>query len=168
MNVRRSVTQGFPVNNDPTASSRQKSLSTGFLFRSNNDILRDVTSSHEASSSTSAKPKRARSSSPQEIDIDDAMVGSRQEATAICSGNLSSETLHLSDRPIKPLRKSARALMQTQSLPVNLWPHRDRSDDIRDQNGELAAPTQGGEGEEEEDWSTLQTGATSFEPMVLS
>ncbi|ESK95978.1 hypothetical protein Moror_7323 [Moniliophthora roreri MCA 2997] len=176
MHVRRSVAHGFPSSSDPTPS-RAKSLSTGHLFRSANDTLRDVTSfysqNHEASSSVPTshrKLKRARSSSPQEVDSDIFMVGSleERESAAIRPDDLSSGSLYLSDRPIKALRKpSARALMQTQSLPASLWPHKNPNDNVIDESNESAAQGQHLDGEEE-DWSSLDVGAKPFELMVLS
>ncbi|KAL0579540.1 hypothetical protein V5O48_002469 [Marasmius crinis-equi] len=155
MRGRRNVSQGYATYKDPLQppgpSSRTKSLSTNDIFRSSNDIMHDVFASTNpvdpSGIPTQPSNKRARSEDRDTDPRGDDSTGANRDIAM----NLNTP---LDDRPIKPLRKSGKSLMQTRSLPASLWP---------------TASAESGGVIEEEDWSaSMDGGSKPFEPMTLS
>ena len=140
------VTEGY---NTPP-SSFSKAQSTGSIFRSMNDTIRDVYSnfSVDNTNNSATQKKRSRSLSP-----------------LIPVADMSSDDNDISDlslveptkRPIKPLRRPRHSLLETRSLP----------------NGPLlfgASDRTSATIEEEEDWSNEKVDEDfeqPFEPTFL-
>ncbi|KAE9410483.1 hypothetical protein BT96DRAFT_984014 [Gymnopus androsaceus JB14] len=151
MRTRKSVFEGYAMNPNPQLGiASPRAMSTGSLFQSSRARL-------ETPSVPAASPrKRHRSASPTEEDID----------TYNDKDSMALDARVHPDRPVKPLKKAARALSQSQSLPAGaLFPSQGQSGfqgDSRKLN------------EEEEDWSSDvafqgPAGSTApFEPMSLS
>ncbi|KAJ3801616.1 hypothetical protein GGU11DRAFT_768751, partial [Lentinula aff. detonsa] len=110
MRARKSVLEGYALNPDPqygTSSSRMKAMSTGTLFQSSRDVA--LSAQADQLSSLISLRKRHRSASP----IDNGMDGTCNEDEP-----MSLDAGEHPERPVIPLRKSARAFRQTQSLPA--------------------------------------------------
>ncbi|KAG7096981.1 hypothetical protein E1B28_004376 [Marasmius oreades] len=157
MRARRNVSQGYATNKDPLQpgpSPRIKSVSaTNTIFRSSNDIMHDVFLSNE-SRFLHASRKRAR---PEEDAADvDSTIFSRIDEAGTTMTLVNSLDLQAPSRLIKPLRKPGRTALQINSLPASMW------------SNNPAECTNDVEEEEEEDWSTFDTGSKQFEPMLLS
>lgn len=136
--------EGYALNPNPqfgiASSSRAKSA--GSLFQSSRE---DVQKNPQPK-------KRHRSVSPIAEDID----------SHIDSDPMALDVKVHPERPVKPLKKAARALSQSQSLPAGaLFPSRGNTGNLRKLN------------EEEDDWSfdagfQASSVTTPFEPMSLS
>lgn len=140
-----------------------KSKSTGLIFRSANDTLRDVYTSVQVFPESSAPAlKRSRPSSDHEEDNDN---DNDQMITRLDQGIADQMPIFLDLEPhrnIKPLRKSRKLITETRSLPNGSFSFFDHP------NEDPAMLTKS-----EDDWSepslvqTLNSGETPFEPMVL-
>ncbi|KAF8812448.1 hypothetical protein BYT27DRAFT_7182882 [Phlegmacium glaucopus] len=150
--VRKDVSEGYKT----SPSSFSKAQSTGSIFRSMNDIFRDVYSNMPVDSTNqSTTGKRSRSLSPLiSPDADMLLDENDQSMSPVETTNPS--------RPIKPLRRSRHSLLETRSLPNGplLFGNSDHTPD------HIATKTI----DEEDDWSNQKADEDfeqPFEPMVL-
>lgn len=152
------VTEGYRT----TPSSFSKCYSTGDIFRSSRDIMRDVYTPDALSAAKSgilhsASQKRTRSQSDDGYESDSVIFEEEcmDEATDCAEGL---DAMH-SARPIKGLRTRPLGVMGTRSLPA----------------GHLGLPVSNLGSDvamkEEEDWSLnlvdMQALPASLEPLVL-
>jgi len=145
------VTEGYT-----TAPLFSKSYSTGYIFRSANDTLRDIfppapSGSTETPLISPRKRERAHSGAAEDVEmaLDEEHAG---------TFSLPSDVTTLG-RPMKPLRRTPRNFTtRTQTLP---------SDTAK--NSERKA-TSDATTKEEKDWSVPDSpgNTASFEPMILS
>ncbi|KIK06723.1 hypothetical protein K443DRAFT_248888 [Laccaria amethystina LaAM-08-1] len=165
--IRSNVAQGYPT----PVSGRAfiKANSTGSIFRSTNDTLRDIYSDFEGDfhPSTSQNKRAHSDTDPMDemsafgerlsMDVDD-----RENNDPLSTISPGGET---SLRPKKPLRQSRSFLSRTTSLPASSI----ILSNSRDQTTLLTSdPAQ--EEEEEEDWTVSTTSSPldqKFEPMLL-
>ncbi|KJA24665.1 hypothetical protein HYPSUDRAFT_483210, partial [Hypholoma sublateritium FD-334 SS-4] len=115
--VRKSVMEGYRT----TPSSFSKAQSTGSIFRSMNDTLRDVYANSSGEISNAMTRKRARSASVGEPEA--ITEESEISADALPSQSATSSPLEegISNRKIKSLRASSRSYLQTRSLPTGAF-----------------------------------------------
>ncbi|KAJ3869648.1 hypothetical protein EV359DRAFT_59609 [Lentinula novae-zelandiae] len=157
MRTRKSVLEGYAMNPNPqygTPASRIKAMSTGTLFQSPRDAMQDARG-HQLNSLITPR-KRHRSASP----IDNGAV----DETYNEEESMSIDVGRQPERPVKPLKKTARSMLQSKSLPAGaLFPGQSQTilqGDLRETD------------EEENDWSsdlTFQASASSitFEPTLM-
>ncbi|KAF8655257.1 hypothetical protein AX16_003159 [Volvariella volvacea WC 439] len=166
--IRKNVTEGYLSVPPSMAGSYGRSASTGHIFRSSNDTLRDIFASPDASRdkpTTHPVRKRARSFSQSEsqttdTDDDDAIRPDSTNDASEAEHQTSTRPSGLgqSSRSFKPLPKSRRGMMVTQSLPAGALRFGERRvDDAIAPVKELPA---------EEDWSA-ETSSSSFQPTLL-
>ncbi|KAF8826713.1 hypothetical protein HHX47_DHR5000906 [Lentinula edodes] len=151
------VLEGYAMNPNPqygTPASRIKAMSTGTLFQSPRDAMQDARG-HQLNSLITPR-KRHRSASP----IDNGAV----DETYNEEESMSIDVGRQPERPVKPLKKTARSMLQSKSLPAGaLFPGQSQTilqGDLRETD------------EEENDWSsdlTFQASASSitFEPTLM-
>ncbi|KAK0468340.1 uncharacterized protein EV420DRAFT_459525 [Desarmillaria tabescens] len=157
--VRKHVTEGYVTNQrmhvcGPTAPA--KSLSTGHLtFSSANDTLRAIFPSFPAASPAASPNKRRL----EDSDDEDHDTDHGQE-TQIATLKMDADAMNVDDseRPVKPLKKSGRALMQTRSLPSCV---------LQLSQGSVSTETEANNEVNEDDWSSSAMFSGSFEPMAL-
>ncbi|KAG6814169.1 hypothetical protein H0H92_000845 [Tricholoma furcatifolium] len=142
--VRQSVTEGYIS----APSSFSRASSTGSIFQSARDSLREAQSLQlPAASSNAATHKRSRPQGEQgynsDGDVDEdqdaemnlAALGSTAQAGSTCATN----------RPIKALRKPRKAMLQTRSLPASTFQFSAQ---------EYSSNAAMNKVDEEDDWST--------------
>jgi hypothetical protein len=157
------VTEGYA-----TAPSFFKSYSTGDVFCSANDTLRDIflPASSGATETLVSPRKRTRSHSDQGYDEDQGIAEDDEDAEMASDeeqrvGRFPMPPGTAFARPMKPLRRTPRkGIMITHSLPGGSMRHLEgkaTSDEMMD---------------EEKDWSIpdvqVSSGPTAFEPMIFS
>ncbi|EDR12849.1 uncharacterized protein LACBIDRAFT_323622 [Laccaria bicolor S238N-H82] len=164
--IRSNVAQGYttPVSNRAFV----KANSTGIIFRSANDTLRDVYSDFERECHPSTSQNKRAHSDTDSVDEMSAVgeqlsmdLDDRENNDAVSTLSTGGET---SLRPKKPLRQSRSLISRTTSLPGSLMIL-----NSRDQTALLTLdPAQ--EEEEEEDWTVPTISCPldqKFEPMLL-
>ncbi|KAF8165357.1 hypothetical protein B0H34DRAFT_793754 [Crassisporium funariophilum] len=156
--VRKSVTEGYI--SPPSTFARAHT--TGSIFCSMNDTLRDVYSNAPVQQ-MNEPPKRKRARSINDTEPPSLAQDTMQSDTQI-SDNIAypvaTENLRVS-RPTKPLRNSQRSMLQTRSLPNGSLSFGSTSRDLA-----IVKPTV----QEEDDWSveaSNEPSAQPFEPMVF-
>ncbi|PPQ98502.1 hypothetical protein CVT24_003993 [Panaeolus cyanescens] len=146
------VTEGYRT----TPSSFSRAQTTGTIFRSMNDTMRDVYTNNPSSADTqvgdSRVLKRSRSfeanSEPQTNASDDASTQPEDKNAP---------------RLIRPLRTSSRTFLTTQSMPAGSFSMGFNKDNGVSNGNERVTSTI-----EEDDWSGENTTQTqAFQPMVL-
>jgi hypothetical protein len=157
------VTEGY------TTPPFSKSYSTGDIFNSANDTLRNIFPPQAASSKTAetvlVSPKKRARPYPEDYDGDYEIEEDYEDAEMAPDGQSVGTSLPL-DKPtlgrlMKPLpsrRTPRKGMLTTRSLPGSSMRQ------LEDKS--ISDVTM----KEEEDWSVLaaQTHTTSFEPMMLS
>ncbi|KAK0190961.1 hypothetical protein F5146DRAFT_1000888 [Armillaria mellea] len=155
--VRKHVTEGYVTSQrmhvcGPTVPA--KSLSTGQLvFCSANDTLRTILPSGPAVS-PAASPNKRRFKDSEDEDRDTDHIQETQITTL--KMDTGAMNIDVSERPVKPLKKSGRAVMKARSLPscaLQLSP------------GSVRTEVNGGINED--DWSSSTMFSGPFEPMAL-
>ncbi|KAK0453621.1 hypothetical protein EV421DRAFT_695791 [Armillaria borealis] len=156
--VRKHVTEGYVTSQrmhvcGPTVPA--KSLSTGqLLFCSANDTLRSILPPYPAVS-PAASPNKRRLEDSEDEDLDTDHIQETQiTALKMDTGAMN---VDVTERPVKPLKKSGRAVMKTRSLPscaLQLSPGSVRTE----ANDEII---------NEDDWSSSTMFSGPFEPMAL-
>ncbi|KAF9476459.1 hypothetical protein BDN70DRAFT_935026 [Pholiota conissans] len=156
--VRKSVTEGYRT----TPSSFSRAQSTGAIFSSMNDTMRDIYANPQNTTSH-ASAARKRTLSFSEV----AEPGTMAEGAEISIDDAPSTESPAADanpmpRKIRPLRAPSRAFLQTQSLPVGALTFAGST--------KPSAITASTEPVAEEDWSfenSFQPSQPAFEPMVF-
>ncbi|KAF5322468.1 hypothetical protein D9619_001141 [Psilocybe cf. subviscida] len=164
--ARKNVLEGYRT----APSSFSRAQTTGSLFRPMNDILRDVYTQPLVSASTSSQTntttrKRARSVSERDEATEDATCVKDSSNTVVPPA----ESVTDPSRPMRPLRTSSRAFLQTRSLPASAFAFSTPGQNA--QQLSTIPPL------EEEDWSeqpsaftsqsTLEFEPAEFEPMAF-
>lgn len=153
--VRKNVTEGYVI-----APSFSKSYSTGDIFCSANDTLRDIfpPAASRTTETLVLSKKRARPHSDQSYDSDQQMAEDDHDVDIALYEEQHPGTL---GRPMKPLRRTPRKVMMiTRSLPGGSMMEGKATSD---------APM-----DDEEDWSVqdvqpVSSGHTTpFEPVIYS
>ncbi|KAH0587578.1 hypothetical protein H2248_006354 [Termitomyces sp. 'cryptogamus'] len=147
--IRKNVMEGY-ISAPPSFS---KSNSTGTIFQSARDSLREAQSLSVANSSAS---KRSRPQGGSGYDSDGAIDEDRDaEMDKVNSeGDRTPVNPEVSSRPTKPLRKPRKAMLQTRSLPS----HSFAMSDPKLTNDVMMNKV------EEEDWSTGDFAPQGFNP----
>ncbi|KAF9534341.1 hypothetical protein CPB83DRAFT_844073 [Crepidotus variabilis] len=147
--VRMNVSQGYRTAPSESSISFRKAQSTGYIFRSANDAIRDAkAAAMENTLHAESVKKRSRSVEREGTDgsVHDNSHQGEQESFA-------KPLQTLATRAIKPLRTSSqRALLQTRSMPVGAFSFGQPNQATTPK----AEPV-----EEEEDWSE----ETAFAPV---
>ncbi|KAF9462634.1 hypothetical protein BDZ94DRAFT_714790 [Collybia nuda] len=156
--VRKSVTEGYITPN----SSYTKAYSTGAVFRSANDTLRDIFPSSPVAPTPPSKLKRTYTQS-EGYDSDGGVDDGDQEMHLTIPNFVQTSTdTKAFNRSIKALRKPKRTMLTTRSLPGGLLGF----------GKNLGTSVTGGSlnGLEEEDWSTSEISSVQLplEPMILT
>ncbi|KAF8162550.1 hypothetical protein BJ912DRAFT_864654 [Pholiota molesta] len=158
--VRKSVTEGYRT----TPSSFSKAQSTGSIFQSMNDTMRDVyANSPDPGLRCNTTRKRTRSSSeimaetiPEAYDISIDPPSSSATCPPPDTAGITTP------RKVKSLRAPSRALLETRSLPVGAFAFAGST-----QSSSFIPTT---DIADEDDWSygnSFQTSQPAFEPMTL-
>ncbi|TFK43544.1 hypothetical protein BDQ12DRAFT_675149 [Crucibulum laeve] len=165
--VRKNVTEGYAT--PPSVHAFSKSKSTGYIFRSANDTLRDVYSTKGVSDMPISAKKRSRSASTSDHGNENSAHASEDDeelAMQLDSRNPDASKVSLflqeqrgAQRPLKPLRRPRKAIMATQSLPSEAFRF---SGSSGDQN--VTTHTNDAE---DDDWSVSTNDQTAFTPMML-
>ncbi|KAK0206537.1 hypothetical protein DFS33DRAFT_1315322 [Desarmillaria ectypa] len=156
--VRKHVTEGYVTNQrmhvcGPTAPA--KSLSTSHLmFCSANDTLRAIVPPFPAASPAASPNKRRLEDSDDEDHTDHV------QETQITTLKMDADAMNIdvSERPVRPLKKSGRALMKTQSLPSCL---------LQPSYGSVSTETEANNEVNEDDWSSSTMFSGPLKPMAL-
>ncbi|KAK0486946.1 hypothetical protein EDD18DRAFT_1360156 [Armillaria luteobubalina] len=155
--VRKHVTEGYITSQrmhvcGPTVPA--KSLSTGqLMFCSANDTLRTILPSDPAVS-PAASPNKRRLEDSEDGDRDTDHIQETQITTL--KMDTGAMNVDVSERPVKPLKKSGRAVMKARSLPSCAL-----------QLSRGSGRTEANDGINEDDWSSSTMFSGSFEPMTL-
>lgn len=142
-----------------TPSSFSKAQSTGSIFRSMNDTLRDVYANSSGGISNVVTRKRARSASVGEPEAITEEFEISVDAPPSQSATSSPLEENISNRKIKSLRASSRSYLQTRSLPTGTFAFA---------GAPITQPSLPATAED--DWSQescFEPTQLSFEPMVF-
>lgn len=143
-----------------TPSSFSKAQSTGSIFRSMNDTLRDVYANLPGETRDVVTRKRARSASVGETEAIPEELEISVDPPPSLSATSSLPEENISNRKIKSLRASSRSYLQTRSLPAGTFAF------AGEPAAEPSLPSTA-----EDDWSQescFQPSQLSFEPMVFN
>ncbi len=131
-----------------------KSLSTGqLMFCSANDTLRAILPSYPAVSPAASPNKRRLEDSEDEDRDTDHIQETQITALKMDTGAMN---VDVTERPVKPLKKSGRAVMKARSLPSCVL-----------QLSRGLAGTEANDEINEDDWSSSTMFSGPFEPMAL-
>ncbi|KAF4574628.1 hypothetical protein EYR36_005976 [Pleurotus pulmonarius] len=166
--ARKSVTEGYPTSRVQASAAsslpaKARTSSGTALFRSANDTLREVYSNapyQSPCSSSSKKRAHAESRSDDELHAkpdSDTEMSIEPTDSFIPSRN--------DGRIVRPLRKTRRALMQTQSLPTDAFRFSGGSVTETPDLVPLNPLTAIGERDAEDDWSTDNFHPASVAPF---
>ncbi|KAF7433426.1 hypothetical protein PC9H_005378 [Pleurotus ostreatus] len=174
--ARKSVTEGYPTSRFQASAAsslpaKARTSSGTALFRSANDTLREVYSNaHYQSPCSSSSKKRARPDAGQSHSDDERHAKSDSDTEMNIEPTDSFIPSRTDGRVVRPLRKTRRALMQTQSLPTDVFRFSGGSVTETPDLVPLNPLTEIGEKDTEEDWSTDNfhpASVSSFQPASL-
>lgn len=163
------VTEGYQTGTHPSYTLPQKSISSGAIFRSANDTLRDVYSAQPLTNG-SLISRRKRPLSQSESTLDHLGDTEDEESKMLLDtqrpegeeepANYRDQMCKRTDlRQVKPLRRPRRGLTGTQSLPGDIFAFTHPQS-----KGDAVLAQQ----ETEDDWSMdASSEQPSFSPMTL-
>lgn len=149
------VSQGYRTTPSEASINFRKAQSTGYIFRSANDAIRDAKREAAAAKDLHLEPVKKRSRSADR-DGDESMRDNSAHGGQESTTSATPQTL--ATRAIRPLRTSSqRALLQTRSMPVGAFGF--------SLPKSAQAPSKAEPVQEEEDWSEETTFAPVEQPF---
>lgn len=163
------VTEGYSTTRfgrSPSSPAKLSGTSNPAVFRSANDTLQAVFSSLPSGQSPSISPKKRARQEESEYELGEIDENDDTEMRSGSDGEYLASIGHdIGHRPVKPLRKPRRSLLETNSLPTGYFQFSGQHADAQSANMDTMMEEKSTE--EEEDWSTLNSSSSQFQPMGL-